>query len=102
MAPNTHLTARQLPGRSPAEADRPDWSEAPEIAVLGLDRPRRSRPDRRYPTGDNRTKNPDPGNPYSAGWLPRIRPLTRAPDTLIHTVIHTVRRPCGERTSGQP
>ena len=48
------------------------------------------------------TKNPNPGNPYSAGWLPCIRPLTRAPDTLIHTVIHTVRRPCGERTSGQP
>ena len=45
---------------------------------------------------------PTPGDPYSAGWLPCIRPLIRAPDTLIHTVIHTVRRPCGERTSGQP
>ena len=73
-----HLSARKLPARSTAEADRPDWSEAPEIAVVGLDRPRRSGPDRGYPTGDNRTKNADPGYPYSAGGSPvTVRSLER-------------------------
>ena len=75
---DSHLSARKLPARSTAEADRPDWSEAPEIAVVGLDRPRRSGPDRGYPTGDNRTKNADPGYPYSAGGSPvTVRSLER-------------------------